>query len=236
MRGPAARFWGRALEAGRSPHHRARPVLSSRKTRVYSLLKPILFLLQAETAHRVTMHVLAWLARFRLGIGILRCFRHRSDASLHLAAFGLEFPSPIGLAAGLDKDAEAFEAFGAIGFGFVEVGTLTAQGQPGNPRPRLFRLPDDRSLINRMGFNNRGAASAAERLRQRRGTGFRLGANIGRTKLVSNESSLVRSIAPRCAGTASKSSSSRHCNRSSRPRIELILVLTFINALKSRAI
>jgi dihydroorotate dehydrogenase len=91
------------------------------------------------------------------------------------------------LAAGLDKNAEAFDAFGALGFGLLETGTLTSEAQPGNEQPRLFRLPRDRALINRMGFNNRGAADAAKRLRRRRGTRARLGANIGRTKRISNE-------------------------------------------------
>jgi dihydroorotate dehydrogenase len=108
---------------------------------------------------------------------------------------GLEFPGPLGLAAGFDKDARATAGLGALGFGFVEVGTVTAQAQPGNPRPRLFRLPADRALINRMGFNNEGAAAAAARLRRGRrprpfqhrrgsGTGPVVGVNIGKTRAV----------------------------------------------------
>lgn len=99
-------------------------------------------------------------------------------------AFGLTFPNPIGLAAGLDKDAEAIEAFAAFGFGFVEVGTLTAEAQPGNPRPRLFRLPRDRALINRMGFNNEGAVAVARRIANVRERHARIGINIGKTKRV----------------------------------------------------
>ncbi|HET6561166.1 MAG TPA: dihydroorotate dehydrogenase (quinone), partial [Marmoricola sp.] len=95
----------------------------------------------------------------------------------------------MGLAAGLDKDAEVFEGFGSIGFGFVEVGTVTALAQPGNPRPRLFRLPADRALLNRMGFNNHGASAAARRLARPRRTV--VGANIGRSKVTPNEQAVA---------------------------------------------
>jgi dihydroorotate dehydrogenase len=97
--------------------------------------------------------------------------------------------SPVGLAAGLDKDAEVFEGFGALGFGFVEIGTVTSLAQPGNPRPRLFRLPRDRALVNRMGFNNHGAAAAARRLAKPRRT--IVGANIGRSKLTPNDAAVA---------------------------------------------
>lgn len=169
---------------------------------MYHLFKPILFLLRAETAHRVVMWVLAWLARLPGGLCLLRTLYSVDDPLLRLQVLGLELKNPIGLAAGLDKDAEAFEAFGALGFGLVEVGTLTGEPQPGNEKPRLFRLPRDRALINRMGFNNHGAAAAAARLRQRRPGSFRLGANIGRTKLVDNERAIddyvksTRALAP----------------------------------------
>ena len=111
------------------------------------------------------------------------------DPLLRVRALGLEFPGPLGLAAGFDKDARATRGLGALGFGFVEVGTVTAQAQPGNPRPRMFRLSADRALVNRMGFNNAGAAAAAARLRgQTRATGARrgpvVGVNIGKTKAV----------------------------------------------------
>src|SRR5580704_6839725 len=87
------------------------------------------------------------------------------DPGLRVRALGLDFPGPLGLAAGFDKDARGVAVLGAIGFGFVEVGTVTAQPQPGNPKPRLFRLMADRAIVNRMGFNNHGAAAAATRLR-----------------------------------------------------------------------
>lgn len=172
--------------ARRSPHG-ARAAASAANTAVYRLFKPILFLLQAETAHRVVMRLLAWLGRLPGGLWWLKTLYSVDDPVLRLHAFGLELKNPLGLAAGLDKDAEAFEAFGALGFGLVEVGTLTGEPQLGNEKPRLFRLPRDRALINRMGFNNHGAADAAVRLNRRRRGSFRLGANIGRTKLVENE-------------------------------------------------
>lgn len=169
---------------------------------MYRFFKPLLFLLGAETAHRVVMRSLSWLARLPGGLWWLRTLFSADDPILRLKALGLELKNPIGLAAGLDKDAEAFEAFAALGFGLVEVGTLTGEPQLGNERPRLFRLPRDRALINRMGFNNHGAAAAALRLQRRRGSEYSLGANIGRTKLVENERAIddyvksTRALAP----------------------------------------
>jgi dihydroorotate dehydrogenase len=155
-----------------------------------SLARPLLYALPAETAHRFVMGVLALASHLSPVVWLLRrCFGAR-DASLQVEAFGLRFPTPIGLAAGLDKDAEAYPVFSALGFGCVEVGTLTAEAQPGNPRPRLFRLPADRALINRMGFNNHGAAAAAARLARLRDRPTPLGVNIGKTKRVANEAAL----------------------------------------------
>src|SRR5690242_7267564 len=111
------------------------------------------------------------------------------DPILRVRAFGRELPGPLGLAAGFDKDAKGVNALLALGFGFVEVGTVTAEAQPGNPKPRLFRLPRDRALVNRMGFNNEGAAAAARRLVHRAaGT---VGVNIGKTKRVPEEGALA---------------------------------------------
>src|SRR5690606_21236571 len=117
------------------------------------------------------------------GLWLLRRFAG-FGAATPVRALGLEFPSPLGLAAGFDKDAEVFEALGALGFGFVEVGTITGEGQPGNPEPRLFRLPPDRALLNRMGINNEGAQRAAQRLANSPTRRTVLGINIGKTKLV----------------------------------------------------
>ncbi|HEY3256963.1 MAG TPA: quinone-dependent dihydroorotate dehydrogenase, partial [Polyangiaceae bacterium] len=109
----------------------------------------------------------------------------RRDSKLVIDALGLHFAHPIGLAAGFDKNATAYEALAALGFGFVEVGTVTGQAQPGNPKPRLFRLPADRALINRMGFNNLGASVVATHLTAKRSVP--IGVNIGKTKVVSEE-------------------------------------------------
>jgi dihydroorotate dehydrogenase len=109
------------------------------------------------------------------------------DARLAVQALGLTFPGPLGLAAGFDKDARGVAALLALGFGSVEVGTVTAQAQPGNPRPRLFRLTRDRALLNRMGFNNGGAAAAARRLVRRPASPGVVGVNIGKTKIVDEE-------------------------------------------------
>jgi dihydroorotate dehydrogenase len=153
-------------------------------------LRPLLYALPAETAHRLVMASLALLSRVGPLVALVRALCRARDPRLTVQAFGLSFDSPLGLAAGLDKDAEAFAMLSALGFGFVEVGTLTAHAQPGNPRPRLFRLVRDRALINRMGFNNRGAAAAAERIARGGPRRAPLGVNIGKTKRVDNARAL----------------------------------------------
>ncbi len=150
--------------------------------------KPFLFLLPPETAHRWVFFALAVLRLLPGAAGLLRALFGRPPRSLETRALGLVFPSPIGLAAGLDKDAVAFELLGALGFGFVEVGTITAHAQPGSPRPRLHRLPRDRALVNRMGFNNRGAAAAARRLARARRV--IVGVNVGKTRATPDEATL----------------------------------------------
>lgn len=147
------------------------------------LVRPLLYLLPAEAAHRL---IVALLRLAQLLPGVLWLLRKLSSPppEARVQALGLDFPSPVGLAAGFDKDAEVFESLGALGFGFVEVGTVTGEGQPGNPKPRLFRLRPDRALINRMGFNNEGAEAVARRLAQRGRRRTVLGINIGKTKVV----------------------------------------------------
>jgi len=157
---------------------------------MYRLLFSLLLRrLPAEAIHRLAFAGLRWL----MGVpGIASLLRPRlgpQAPDLRVKAMGLDFPSPIGLAAGFDKDAEGPDALGALGFGFVEVGTLTGEPQPGNPRPRLFRLPADRALVNRMGFNNGGAAAAAARLARPRKV--ILGVNIGKTKVVPEEEAVA---------------------------------------------
>ncbi|HEX7480568.1 MAG TPA: quinone-dependent dihydroorotate dehydrogenase [Polyangiales bacterium] len=159
------------------------------------LVRPLLYALSAETAHRCVMWWMRLLQRVPALRGLLSRLHAAPDPVLRVHALGLDFPTPIGLAAGLDKDAEAFEAFGALGFGFVEVGTLTAEAQPGNPRPRLFRLVRDRALINRMGFNNHGAAAAAARLASAGPRNTLLGINIGKTKRVPNDQAIADYVA-----------------------------------------
>ncbi len=142
---------------------------------IYQLIRPLAFALDAETAHRATIAVLK-----------LSPMRRAPEFARSLASevAGLHFASPVGLAAGFDKDAEVPDAMLALGFGFVEVGTITPRAQSGNRLPRLFRLAEDRAVINRLGFNNRGQASALRRLeqRKRRGAPGIVGVNIGANK------------------------------------------------------
>jgi dihydroorotate dehydrogenase len=140
--------------------------------------------LPAETAHRTGFALIRGAAAVPGVSWMLRRWLAPSDPLLRVHAFGRDLPGPLGLAAGFDKDALGPDALGMMGFAFVEVGTVTAQPQPGNPKPRMFRLPRDRALINRMGFNNRGAAAAAARLRSRGARTLTVGANIGKTKTV----------------------------------------------------
>ena len=141
---------------------------------MYALARSLLFALDAEQAHQLTLGTL------RLGhrLGLLKLLAAAQPAQ-PVELMGLTFANRIGLAAGFDKNATCVDAMGALGFGFVEVGTLTPKRQPGNPRPRVFRLPKARAVINRMGFPNEGAAAAARRLRLRRYTGV-CGVNIGK--------------------------------------------------------
>ena len=152
-----------------------------------AILRPILFVLPAETVHRLVMATLKVIDAIPGATRFLRGLLRSRDSAVAVRAFGIDFASPIGLAAGMDKDAEAYEMFGALGFGFVEIGTLTARPQEGNPKPRLFRLPADGALINRMGFNNRGAESAHRRLSKHPHRNTVLGINIGKTKVVSED-------------------------------------------------
>jgi dihydroorotate dehydrogenase len=148
------------------------------------LFRLVLRHLPAETAHHLSFRLLCLLAavpRMRSALG--RLLGPREEV-LRVHAFGLDLPGPLGLAAGFDKDARGCDALGALGFGFVEIGTVTGRPQAGNPQPRLFRLPADRALVNRMGFNNLGSAAAAGRLARRRGRPLVVGANIGKTKAV----------------------------------------------------
>lgn len=147
-----------------------------------------LFGLPPETAHHLALSVLDR----ALGTAAARAAARRAfsvDApELRVSRWGIDFPSPVGLAAGFDKAGTSFNALGALGFGFVEIGTVTAEPQPGNPQPRLFRLPSDRALLNRMGFNNPGAAAVAASLRRSTIEPV-LGINVGKSKVTPLEES-----------------------------------------------
>lgn len=152
-----------------------------------ALLRPILFRLPPETAHELALHSLHFFLRGPLKEIVAS--RNRVSPVGHLKRFGLEFSNPAGLAAGFDKNGIAAESLSALGFGFIEVGTVTYEAQSGNPKPRLFRLPRDRALINRLGFNNYGAKELAERLRAHR-PGCVLGVNIGKSRSATIEAAI----------------------------------------------
>jgi dihydroorotate dehydrogenase len=153
------------------------------------LLQPLLFRLDAEKAHYLTFDLLKILFKIPLVSALFRWYYAVEHASLEREVFGLRFKNPVGLAAGLDKNAVLVDELAALGFGFIEIGTVTPVAQPGNDKPRLFRLKADQALINRMGFNNEGAAAAAARLR-RRHTKVLIGGNIGKNKITPNENAL----------------------------------------------
>lgn len=151
--------------------------------RLYAVLLRLMFLVQPERIHHLAFRAM----RLATALPLLRRAVEKvlavDDPVLNTTVFGVPFRAPLGLAAGFDKNAEGIDAWGPMGFGFAEVGTVTGRSQPGNSAPRLFRLPADRGLINRMGFNNEGADTAAVRLRNRAGT-VPIGVNIGKTKVV----------------------------------------------------
>src|SRR5690606_11003159 len=138
---------------------------------LYELARPLLFALDPETAHNLTLHGLHY-------AGKLLPAAEPEPAST-VEVMGLRFPNRIGLAAGLDKNGEAIDGLARLGFGFLEIGTITPRPQPGNPRPRMFRLPEAKAIINRMGFNNHGVDYLLERVRAARYQGI-LGINIGK--------------------------------------------------------
>ncbi len=149
-----------------------------------SFLKPLLFKLDPEKAHHLTFFLLN---NFGF-LGKLFLAKPIEDPRLEREVFGLKFKNPVGLAAGLDKNAVAFKEFSNLGFGFVEIGTLTPKPQPGNPKKRLFRLIEDGGIINRMGFNNDGVDAAVERLKNNKNV--IIGGNIGKNKITPNENAV----------------------------------------------
>jgi dihydroorotate dehydrogenase len=152
-----------------------------------SLLRPLLFRLSPETAHELALHTLS------LSPGLIKRLlspRALPESVGALRRFGLSFPNPVGLAAGFDKDGIALESLAALGFGFIEAGTVTYEPQPGNQRPRLFRLPQDKALINRAGFNNKGAAAFAQQVKSHKPDCV-LGISIGKSKTTPIENAVA---------------------------------------------
>jgi dihydroorotate dehydrogenase len=167
------------------------------------LFSLVLARVDPERVHVATARTLGALGRIPGFRRLLATLAGRPDPSLEVHALGFRFPSPLGVAAGLDKNLEWYAELGALGFGFVEVGTVTAEPQPGNPRPRIHRLPADRALVNSMGFPNSGAAAAARRLARRpRGDRTILAVNIGRTKTAADAAEDYRRSVRRLAAHA----------------------------------
>src|SRR6266849_5839928 len=154
---------------------------------LYRAVRPLLFALDPETAHGFSLKALDFLHRLGVASQLLRpALVARSISQPTVRVTGLDFPNPVGLAAGLDKNGEHIDGLAALGFGFIELGAVTPRAQPGNPRPRLFRLPEAEALINRLGFNNRGADVLVENIRR---SGYRgiVGVNIGKNSDTPNE-------------------------------------------------
>lgn len=157
---------------------------------IYRLfIRPILFLFDPERIHYFTFSALQFFCKIPGGASFLRLFYGTDQLPLQTTLCGITFKNPVGLAAGFDKDARLINELDCLGFGFIEIGTLTPLPQPGNDKPRLFRLPQDQAVINRMGFNNGGVKEAVERLKKRN-PGIIVGGNIGKNKVTPNEKAL----------------------------------------------
>jgi dihydroorotate dehydrogenase len=152
-----------------------------------TILKPLLFVLSPENAHLLTVILLKISIRLQGVKWLMKKCYSVENSKLNVRLWGLDFQNPVGLAAGFDKDGKYYNVMEHLGFGFVEIGTVTPLPQPGNEKPRLFRLPKDRALINRMGFNNDGVEAMVKRLRFRTKTKLIIGGNIGKNKLTPNE-------------------------------------------------
>ena len=148
------------------------------------LIRPFLFLFDPEKVHYLTFSIIRFLNKIGFSV-IFKSLYEVKDSRLEREVFGLKFKNPVGLAAGFDKDAKLYQELSNLGFGFIEIGTLTPKGQEGNPKKRLFRLKEDSAIINRMGFNNGGVLEAVERLKKN--NGVLIGGNIGKNKLTPNE-------------------------------------------------
>lgn len=150
------------------------------------IIRPLFFLFDPEKIHYIVFWFLKIVQRIPVLSVLVRKIYVYQNPKLEKELFGIRFPNPVGLAAGFDKDAEVVDAFANFGFGFLEIGTLTPKPQPGNPKKRLFRLPQDKGLINRMGFNNEGVKAAVKRLKKRKSKVIIAG-NIGKNKVTPND-------------------------------------------------
>jgi len=154
-----------------------------------TFIRPVFFKFSPETIHHWVVGGLRFIFKIPFKASAVRKFTAIDDPRLERELFGLKFKNPVGIAAGLDKQAEMYNELANLGFGFVEVGTITPKGQPGNPQPRLFRLPKDKALINRMGFNNSGVDAAIENLKKRK-TNIIVGGNIGKNTATPNDKAI----------------------------------------------
>ncbi len=153
------------------------------------LIRPILFCFSPENIHNFVFFILKMASKIPYISNFLKFFFHIKDKKLEKEIMGIKFPNPVGLAAGLDKDAEAFDILSHLGFGFIEIGTLTPKAQDGNQKPRCFRLKNDKALINRMGFNNLGIEKAIKNLKNKK-SNLIVGGNIGKNKVTKNEDAI----------------------------------------------
>ena len=154
-----------------------------------SFIRPLFFLFQPEFIHKLTftfLKVIFFIPGFK---GLISKIFNKNTTTLSRTVFGINFKNPVGLAAGFDKNAEMYDELSSFGFGFIEIGTLTPEPQPGNPTPRVFRIPADKGLINRMGFNNDGLNPAVKRLRKNKSQVI-IGGNIGKNKITPNEDAI----------------------------------------------
>lgn len=156
-----------------------------------SIIRPILFRYDPEKVHHFTFNFIRKIHKIPGAPALIRRLYSVEDSQLEIKLFGLDFKNPVGLAAGFDKDGKLFDELSNFGFGFIEVGTVTPKPQAGNDKPRLFRLPQDKAIINRMGFNNEGVDKLVSRLKKRKGnTQLIIGGNIGKNKITPNEDAL----------------------------------------------
>jgi dihydroorotate dehydrogenase len=157
---------------------------------MYKLIRPLIYTLTPEQAHQTTIRLLGLAGWFPPATAIVQAmFKARRNGPV-VESMGIRFPNPLGMAAGYDKDGLGWKGLAALGFGHIEIGTVTPKAQPGNPQPRVFRLVEDNAVINRMGFPNHGSDFLAKKIQYARGHGFIVGVNIGKNKITPNEQAL----------------------------------------------